>query len=376
LALFYPLAVYPQSGDVIDPTEEVTFKWQVQGTSSCVAYQLLIYDINNTAIYAGSKTTLPTPLYNGEILEIKIAANGTNCVVGNGYKQRLLMYYDSTNYVTSQGDILFYARTTPAVTLNIPTTLPHNLQYYTFTFTYTQSENTPIKSYKYVLYDSNMNTLDTYEKVGTSKTDYYVDGLVSGQSYYIQVTVINQEDVIIISDLREIQVEYRIASLAISPLAVNNKGKNAVDLSYVVSQIIGSPSRDTGYEFVEDFIYQNYNGVHILDNNYISFTVNIDSHFTAYFDFKRYSTYTGNIITLVDKNSNTYILSYNGSNYIYSINGVETVYSPTPYMGNYFTVVLQPTRALFYPIDTTALFPSDTLIPSDTLFPSLLTMPA
>jgi hypothetical protein len=374
LALYQPKPIFPQTGEIVDPIISLTFKWQIQGSSSCVAYQMTIYDICNNVIYSGEKVSLATPLYNGETLEIIINEHETNCVVGTTYKHAITVWYDATHNVSS-GEILFYARTTPTLSINIPTVEPHTLQYFTFTLNYVQAESVAIKNYEYTLYDSAMLVIDIYKQVGTSKTEYYVDGLISGNTYYIQATVINQENVSVTSDLETFSVEYNIADFVSTPTVINNKTKNTIDLSWEVSQITGVLNSANGCYYVPSFIYAENTGVFIKENENITFTIDsLDDSFTAHYVFNIASSYIGNILTVID-NSKTYSLSYDGINFIYNMNGTISTTDVSSYLGEYWHVVLQTTQAIYINLELAELYPSDTLYPSDILYPVSISEP-
>jgi hypothetical protein len=374
MALQQPLCLYP-NGDAVDPALALTFKWQVQGTSSCVAYQELILNLNNTPVYTGTKTTLSTPLYGGEILEINFVATTTLCVAGTTYKHKILMYYNSTEYVTS-GEILFYASTTPTLSINMPPNEPHTSKSFDFTLDYVQDEGIEIKYYQYCLYNSSMVQLDTTEKVYSSNTKYIVDGLTSGSTYYIKAMVETQQGIVVMSDLEEFSISYSGMNTPLIATAIYDNNYNALDISWTDAvQYTGVPSSSSGYEYVDDFIYETYNGINILSDQYIEFDVSVPNTFTCHIDFKRLSTFTGDIINLVDESGNTYTLSFNGTNYVYTINDSDLIYSPTTYAGDYFHAILFPTKTMLYGINIGEIYPSDLLYPADDLYMEIKTIP-
>jgi len=613
LALNYPMPISPLSNSVIDPLINNTFSYKVQGTSSCKAYLPMIYDIDNNPVYTGTKTTLSTPLYNNEELDITIAANTSNCVVTNPYKHAVTMYFDDelgrtllsngyfysdlsswiygtnwiyltktakctagsttpiyqsvslnsnktyrlsvtstvtagtltamllglssdlltnglftsdlsgwsygTNWAYSSGtalctagnttpiyqsvattsgqiyratvtavvsegtltetfgsasgsvaisssgtytydytattsannltftpnstfagsitsittklisnaigslsitssgnytcdfvttistnnltftpnstfagtidniklqlvnnnvvsqETLFWAYTTPTLSINMPSTLPYNLQYYTFTLNYVQAEGIKLKEFSYMLYNNDHVVIDTYSSIGTSKTDYYVDGLASGETYYIQATVTNQMGVSLISDMMSFSVSYPAAKLVLTPTVVNNVDCNSLDLSWIASQIIGIPSDISKIQYVPYFIYNTNTGLHIDVGATVIFPeIVFPRNFTDIYEFGIDSGYTGNLKGFTDEDSNSFLLVYDGTNLVYSKNGITlTSYNISSYGVNYWFVVMQPTSAvLFRYIASNEIYPKDTLYPSDTLYPLVL----
>jgi len=374
MALQQPICLYPNN-DSVDPSTALTFQWQVKGSSRCVAYQELILDLSNSAVYTGTKTTLPTPLFGDAILEIPFAISGTNCVVGNTYKHKILMYYNATEFVTS-GEIPFKASTTPTLSINMPALEPYDSQMFDFTLNFVQAQNTKIKYYQYWLYDANIVQKKTTDKVYRSDTTYSVDGFINNQKYFIQAYVETQDGVGIRSALEDFNISYDIVETVLSIDVSYNMAKNALEYSWGNAvQIIGVASSVDGYEFVDDFIYRDYKGIHILSGEYVSFTVDVPVTFTAHVDFKRLTTFTGDIINLVDADLNTYTLSFNGTNYVYTINGVGITYSPVALAGNYFHAVLFPTKAMLYPYNTGEVFLSDTLLPAEDLYMTIQDAP-
>ena len=492
MALNYPLPISPISNEVIDPTIENTFKYKVQGTSACTAYKEMIYDIDNHAVYTGTKTTLATPLYNGEQLNITLAANATNCVVSNPYKHAVTMYYaeelgktlvnngyfysdlsgwiygtnwtyeaskakctagavttikqsinlssnkkyrltvtatvtagtlvttlgtatgslstttsgtytcdyttttsvnaltftpnssfagtiDSiklqlvNNNVTSQ-ETLFWVYTTPALSINMPSTIPYNLQYYTFSLNYVQAEGIKLKDFTYTLYNSNQEVLDTYSAMGTSKTDYYKDGFMSGQTYYIQATATNQMGVLLTSALESFTVLYSATGYISTLDVVNNKEYNSVDLAWSsIHQITGVASSPSGYQYIPEFIYDTNIAAHINAGEYIEFDVDVPVDFTCHYENSIDYGYTENLFEFTDVGSNTYVLSFDGTNLIYKKNGTTlSTFDISSYGLNYWHITMLPTQAIFIYVDNGEIYPADDLYPSDTLYPKIL----
>jgi hypothetical protein len=361
LSLFRPSPINPTTNGVIDPTIDNVFVVKIRGNLSCIAYQLLILGIDNSPVYTGTKTTLVTPLYNNENLSISIAANTSNCVVGNAYKYKVLVYYTESLYVTSD-EILFWAYTFPTLSINMPDTNPYNLQYFKFTLNYTQAENVGIKEFEYNFYDNSMTLLDTYKMVGTSKTDYYKDGFKSGETYYIQATVTNQMDVSLDSELESFTVQYNEAKFVLTPIVTANESDNSITVSWSASQVIGVPSDESKIKYIQDFMYIGDVGLQINDDEHVDYDIDVPEEFTYYHIFGVENSHTGDLVTINTVEGNKYVLSFDGTNFNYHKNTVTllSTQDATNDGLNYWIVAMQPTRAVFIFVDGEELYPSDT----------------
>jgi hypothetical protein len=231
MGLYYPNVISPVSEEAVDPASSLIFRYQIQGSSSCIAYQLFIINLANGAIYTGTKTSI-SPLYNNELLEITLSAGASNMVAGTSYKHYVYAFYDATNYMKST-ETLIYARTTPTLSLTVPSS-PYNQQNYTFTFTYAQAQGVAIKEYTYTLKDSNNNILNTTTVIGSAKTDWACDGFLSGQTYSVDLQVTNQNDVII-TDSDSFTVTYSASAETGTVTAVNEESTNSILLSWEIT---------------------------------------------------------------------------------------------------------------------------------------------
>lgn len=278
------------------------------------------------------------------------------------------------NNVTSQ-ETLFWAYTTPTLSINMPSTSPYNLQYYTFTLNYTQAEGVKLKEFSYTLYNSNQEVIGTKSSIGTSKTDYYVDGLASGETYYIQATATNQMGVSLTSDMMSFTVSYSAAKLVLTPTVVNNVEYNSLDVSWVASQITGIPSDLSKIQYVPSFIYTTNTGLHINSGATVTFSeIVAPTNFTYIHEFGLDNGITGSLVSFTDEISNVFLLTYDGTNLVYSKNGTTlTTYNISSYGVNYWFIVMQPTSMILERfIATNEIYPKDTVYPSDTLYPLVL----
>src|ERR1035437_3602242 len=84
MAIFTPVEMIPQNTAIDMKNESNIFSCKVRCTKRCVSYQLNIYDNDTNNIFLGyGKTTLATPLNDGDVLPITVPAYANN--TANGY---------------------------------------------------------------------------------------------------------------------------------------------------------------------------------------------------------------------------------------------------------------------------------------------------
>ena len=109
--IYQPRNVYP-SASAIDVGLDNTFSMEIQTNNYVSAYQLSIVDFSNNEIYNGSKVDLENFVYNGETLDIPIAANSANLSNGNNYKWRVRLYQPTANMLITYGVVQSTSTTT------------------------------------------------------------------------------------------------------------------------------------------------------------------------------------------------------------------------------------------------------------------------
>lgn len=110
-----------------------------------------------------------------------------------------------SNFIISD-ESYFSTKTTPSLVIeDFPT--PITMQSYKFVGTYSQAENSGWNSFVWNLYDSSNFLLRSSGEVGTGEIEYLFDGLISGQSYFVELIVSNKDGVQV-EDRREISVYY------------------------------------------------------------------------------------------------------------------------------------------------------------------------
>ena len=199
MALVQPTNLFPSSfrgggGDVIDASVANTFSLQLNGSSPCVAYRIIIMknDVSSTTIYAPAKVILDTPIYprdhlnEPQRLEIPVpTVLGLENGYANGYKWRVLLWWDSTNYLTS-ADTFFKCEATPYFTVvNPPSTV--TTKSVTLTATYTQADGVPLEWYRWTMEDTRGNVVADTGEIFSEDIQITVDGLLNGESFTYKV---------------------------------------------------------------------------------------------------------------------------------------------------------------------------------------------
>jgi hypothetical protein len=400
MALYQPNYCQPNNV-AIDSTVSNNFVCQIQGTI-CVAYKITILkNSDNSSVYAPSKVTLGSPLYNGDFLTI-VVPNISGMVAGTDYKWKIDLYWDSTNYVTSL-EYLFKARSAPSASItNIANPVTTNS--YTFTGSYTQAQSVALKYFRFKLYDENQELLDDSGEQYSADIQYTFRGFIDSQDYYVQLTIENQDGTTTNSSLESFTADYPSPSFYTSintevltdEDAVKISWSDAIQINGTIEQeylvnggnynlsgfsdfgdldngssstssfdetIDGGGSNIPSATYSSNFIYSgNYgvdvpNGYGVYYSNYtqqgVTNPLNIDDNFTLQSAFQLYNGFNGKLVELYNSNTDDkYILSFDGTKFTYRINSNSYDYTPsTPVANNvYWKVVLLPDTIYFYKI--------------------------
>jgi len=119
-----------------------------------------------------NKTTLPTTLYDKQLFSFTLPAN---TITFKGAVKWQLTYWNSSNAGenVSSGEMIFTSMSTPVAVLNATSIITNKS--FTFSSTYTQSENIPIKKYNYSLYAINYIIDEMYFGQGVSNDGTIID---------------------------------------------------------------------------------------------------------------------------------------------------------------------------------------------------------
>lgn len=226
MAIQKPYSINLQS-KTIAAEEENLISWQVSGSISTSFAISIINNTDGATIWSLPQTTSYATQYN-------LPAN--TILNGNEYKITITVWDDAGSSATSDA-VIFQTSSRPTVNIDtIGTVASPN---YTFTASYSQSENVTIKSWIAYLYDSNLNKLtDSGIKI-TSTLEYVVNNLQSEKLYYIEFYATSSKGLIGTSGKVSFNVLYTQPNLNLT-LNAENTLDAGIKLSWNVTQIIGT----------------------------------------------------------------------------------------------------------------------------------------
>lgn len=235
MAIYQPSNIIPSTFagvglGTVDVNDNVNLSWQVNGNSPLTAYQIKIYDNNQTTptiVYLGDFTTVNPAFYGvdnkGNPKQFTPSIGGTwadlGLTNGNEYKIEITQWWgsnptaESTMQITQWSGSVFYTRTTPTLTLqyngnNYDGSTPISTASATFTADYNQAQGDSINAVRWEVFDSNNNVLDDTGFINTAELSYTYNNLFTGKSYAIRCTVETQNGVPATTDIVQFAVEY------------------------------------------------------------------------------------------------------------------------------------------------------------------------
>lgn len=230
----------------------------------------------------------------------------------------------------------FKARSTPEVSItNIPQNFL-NSRIYTFDGKYEQDQNILWKSYRWILYDSKYNIVDDTGEISTGEIEYTYDGFLSGEIYYIKLSVIDTDDIVTKTELQQFNVKYASPVLEIVPTVTTDCEHNAMTVEWespflnvgVITNTIAGSTKPY-YEYIKDDPYLGASAVWLHEGTKLTYE---PSNSVEYIPIQYESTisthcrlsdgFSGDLIYLKDKNTNEYYkVSYNNGSFFWDING-------------------------------------------------------
>lgn len=395
MALVQPTNLFPSSfrgggGDVIDASVANTFSLQLNGSSPCVAYQIIIMrnDVSSTTIYAPAKVILDTPIYprdhlnEPQRLEIPVpTVSGLANGYANGYKWRVLLWWDSTNYLTS-ADTFFKCEATPYFTVvNPPSTV--TAKSVTLTATYTQADGVPLEWYRWTMEDSRGNVVADTGEIFSEDIQITVDGLLNGESFTYKVVGQTQSGVDVGgapsasgSNEGSFDVEYS------SPVVQGEASLNcdpktgSIMVSFPRIRIITGTGTGT-ISYVTDTPVEGETSLSASQNASVVFnTVNGESMSFPPDATHVWSGYSDSSATLYSFTEATAsgtkrgVLSRTSSGYItYSYNGQTVLSILTGSNTSWIVAIMYKDTITMQLWEYSSLFPSPTLYPSNSILP-------
>lgn len=218
------------NGSTVDATQNNTISWSLSGDVS-VSFQVQIYNNSDGTLAFDSGQV------SSYAISYVLNANLGSITNGNQYKITVTVFNSTGQSATSYAQI-FNTATTPTVTLlSIGTVASPN---YSFSATYSQSQNESMVSWIAYLYDSS-KILIGQSAIQTSATmEYTFVGFLSGENYYVEFQATSTSGLTGTTGLVEFFVQYSQPSVGLQLTATNNVDSATIDLSWSIIQIIGA----------------------------------------------------------------------------------------------------------------------------------------
>lgn len=230
MALFQPTNVTPSDINgtgTVDITKDLSFSWQVNGSSPMTAYQIRIFqnDTESTLKYDTGKVVLTSPFYgndrNGDpqffgavIAHSPLEQAGITNGYANGYKFLVKQWWGENDAIEQTSANAFITRKTPDIEIDDMPEVVDNKRY-VFTATYTQEQGDTVDWVQWEIADG-MNTekllLDS-GKINTNLLETEYDGFLTGQSYMIRCTIQTENGVQESTGWKTFRAEYPLSSV-------------------------------------------------------------------------------------------------------------------------------------------------------------------
>lgn len=289
----------------------------------CTDFQIRIYRVSdNGLVHDSTKTTLGTPLADGETLTYTLTG-GTIANTGSDSYKWTVQVWNGAETVTSR-EFQFFAKTTPVLTFT--TDNPITTQEYEFTATLTQAEGDIVNNYKFDLYDNLGEFIETSGLITSFNIAYTFDGFTNGDSFQIQLTGTTTGQDTFNSGLVAFTVSYSEPVLELTPdVEVDNLTSLITVTRPEVVQIIGSATPSSPLNFDNlDFVITGGNYlmpcVIPTTGQIIDYVVNVPLDFGIKIYWETGNTpFLGEIISLDD---GAYVIGVDTFGFYYTINGI------------------------------------------------------
>ena len=209
MALFQPTNITPSSFNgtgTVDAGEDLSVKWQVNGSSPMVAYKIVIMqnDEGSTVKLNTGRTALPQPFYGTdykgmpqtfetENTAAALASAGIVNGYANGYKLQITQWWGNTDAqsITQSSASYFITRGTPTVTIGqIPSVFPYIR--YTFSAAYSQAQSDAIEWMRWEIEQdkgSFVKIYDTGRVYGTAELKTTYEGFFPTTTYRVKCSI-------------------------------------------------------------------------------------------------------------------------------------------------------------------------------------------
>lgn len=235
MSIFQPSNIIPSSfsglgNGVVDVNDAIAISWQVNGTSPLTGYSVAFYENDADSTFIDSiGANLTTPFYgvdrfgNPVIFQVYGQTPSENVptwsefylVNGKSYKMVITQRWgaNNENSVVQISPSVFLTRSKPTVEFDdFPSSVSSVSQ--DFSATYTQAEGDGINWSRWqlrrVASNGTYETIEDTGEIATSNLTYSYDGLVSGYSYQLSLTVETQSGMQATTGFMAFSVSYDI----------------------------------------------------------------------------------------------------------------------------------------------------------------------
>lgn len=242
--LFQPTNITPDelnNTGTVDVTAGMTVSWRVSGDSAMTAYKIdiMLNNVASTAVYSTGKVSLGTPFwgtdYTGAVQYYSVtisSATLTGAGMSNGleYKMLITQWWSANDSVQQMTASIFNTRKAPSLAITAISN-PVTSKEYSFTATYSQAQNDPIKWVRWqIAYDDDHDNpfVDTGNIYGTGQLQIDYDGFLTGTSYAVKCTVESSSGVSVTTGWETFSVSYSLPTASGTAQACQLKDKNCV----------------------------------------------------------------------------------------------------------------------------------------------------
>ena len=273
--LYKPTFLQPQNVE-IDMANNQMFSCQVNGTV-ITTYRIKLYRVDTSALlYDTTTITLPSPLYDKDILTHTISG-GT--ITYRGQIKWTIEVGNGTSTLTSS-ETPFWNWSDPVYTMTVPATI--TTKSYQFTAAYSQAQSISILKFKFIWYDDNDVILQDAGWIYSADTKYTFDGFITGNDYKVESIAVDEYNYSVSTGKQTFTVLYPAPAVLMTPDAVQYDATSFVDVNW--SKAVSIPGYTTGtYQFVDDFLVPGNHGLHLDSGSTIYWNVDIPIDFTGTF---------------------------------------------------------------------------------------------
>ncbi len=308
MALFQATNITPslfagEGNGTVAANDPIVISWQINGTNAMTGFRILIRknDTASTEVH-GVTATDGCPAYgtnaNGEQQIFTYAPTDSSgnpvkwsdwgLTDGAEYKMNITMYWgtvQSTPFVNLYSPAVFRTRTAPSLAIAVPATV--DKAYTTISGGYGQEQGDAISWVRWQLYRgvsiiggyTPAELLDDTGEMTTGRLQYAVNGLISGNTYFVKCTI-QTESGVQVSQLSKFTVNYNmVAGEGTMTAKCLSNGANLLQWEQDIVDIEGSAPPDfSGFENG----YSIKDGKLSLDFSYVMWNVANGKPFSEY----------------------------------------------------------------------------------------------